>query len=95
MNEAEGVVTFTVVKRTQTTETVTVLFTTADGSATGMYTFIYMYLNLLVFKTFFLFVYFFFSMHVIIHSYSTKRGLAQITLCLEKIVALHLPVCNW
>ena len=42
MNEAEGVVTFTVVKLTQTTETVTVLFTTADGSATGMYTFIYM-----------------------------------------------------
>ena len=35
MNEADGVVTFTVVKRTQTTETVVVQFFTQDGSATG------------------------------------------------------------
>jgi len=35
VNEDEGVVTFSIVKRTQTTQDVTVQFTTQDGSATG------------------------------------------------------------
>ena len=34
VNEDEGVVRFTIVKRTQTTQDVTVQFTTQDGSAT-------------------------------------------------------------
>ena len=34
VDEDEGVVTFTIVKRTQTTQDVTVQFTTQDGSAT-------------------------------------------------------------
>lgn len=36
VNEVERVVRFTIVKRTQTTEEVTVLFTTVDGTAVCM-----------------------------------------------------------
>ena len=40
VNEDAGFVTFTIVKRTQTTEDVTVRFNTVPGSAEGIYTII-------------------------------------------------------